>query len=362
MKITSAAYRVYNANAQNRNTTDCVIRALSLVYDLDYRDVHNELNRIKRDEGFVAFNSFRTYATFLRRHGFESTEDISDIVTVDEFADAHPDGTYCVHCKNPTGSSTHMVAILDGTIYDSWDSRYYNVTRYWCISRARSGANDSVDDIQVTDMRPEIERRVQSYLDSLNRKADFMTASIAGWEVSQTPMTDFLKIAVKVDISKVPESFRLKDNENLWKWFTLKMSPRKTLEDNVAANWKKLSIDLREFLYGIRKSVQDAIRETDIIQNRMHPNFYGDSRLLAKLPDWVIPLTTHLVRDSFEGESYLSLEMDCLPEDPFADEGDYVNFEAPNIPILRKELELYRTKYWRYNEDYGVDGNAIVPM
>ena len=52
--------------------------------------------------------------------------------TVGDFADDHPEGRYVL------GTGTHAVAVVDGAILDSWDSRY-EVPDYYFTEVSKHG-------------------------------------------------------------------------------------------------------------------------------------------------------------------------------------------------------------------------------
>lgn len=280
-------------------------------------------------------------------------------MTVDEFADVHPTGIYFIFsAKAPSDHISHATAIIDGAVYDSWDSRVQYVREAYCISEDVVGLEESEASLDIDSGKAEIERRTNAYLATLNKKADYMTAMVREWrQYDSAPLTEFLVVEAHLDLEKVPENFRQDDNKVLVKVFAVKFSPRRSTDANIESNWKHLSIDLREWLYKIRKMISDEFKAEQI---QPHAEFYGDRTLLVKLPDWVIPLTTHLRRDSWNGEGYLSMEIDALPDDPDISAENYVDFEAPNLRVLRQELELYRTKFWRYGKDYDVDDDGKI--
>ena len=130
----------YNANPQGKNTDDCVIRALSLAYDLNYNSVKNELNNIARkDTG--KFNYFDTIQLFIEKHGYQefyNNENNKAIVDdVEDFQRKNRNGIYVVYCSNKTkqdsSNSFHLVTIINGKIYDTWDSANYYVLGAWKI-------------------------------------------------------------------------------------------------------------------------------------------------------------------------------------------------------------------------------------
>lgn len=111
-------YIPVNPNPNNRNTGDCVIRAISIAEDKDWDDVYLDLMA----EGFFEKEMVETnslWGGYLRklgyvRHGIPDT--CPDCYTIREFAEDHPRGIYIV------GTGSHVVAIINGDYYDTWNS------------------------------------------------------------------------------------------------------------------------------------------------------------------------------------------------------------------------------------------------
>lgn len=73
-------------------------------------------------------NSNAVWASYLKKLGFRKgivSDTCPDCYTVADFAQDHPYGIY-VLC---TGS--HTVTVIDGNIYDAWDSSYEIPTFYY---------------------------------------------------------------------------------------------------------------------------------------------------------------------------------------------------------------------------------------
>jgi len=139
----------YNANPRDKNEGDCTIRALSLAYDMDYNTVKNELGSIGR-QNKSAFNTIDTIRSFIGKHGnkrFFSEQNIN-VNTVEQFANQNRHGVYIVFCSNnpKQASSYHLVTIMNGKIYDTWDSGNYYILEAWEV--ARNSKNHYKFDIQ----------------------------------------------------------------------------------------------------------------------------------------------------------------------------------------------------------------------
>ena len=116
-------YKYYNPNPAGRNVGDCTVRALNKAlgqdWDATYWGLAIEANMIKDMP-----SSNAAWGSYLRRHGYHRALAPEDI-TVSEFADAHPQGTYIL------ALSGHVVCVQDGTLYDTWDSGNEILLYYW---------------------------------------------------------------------------------------------------------------------------------------------------------------------------------------------------------------------------------------
>ena len=99
---------------------------------------HVEENKLNRD-----FNDIESVKAFIENHKYknfynnEHNNDLS-IGTVEDFANKNRHGTYIVYCSNSikqdTSKSFHLVAIINGDIYDTWDSSNYYVLGAWAVN------------------------------------------------------------------------------------------------------------------------------------------------------------------------------------------------------------------------------------
>lgn len=111
-------YKYFNNNPAGRIVGDCAIRALSKALNITW-----ECAYIKTvSAGFKMCDmpsSDSVWGAVLRTEGFyrESIPNTCpECYTAEDFANDHPNGTYVL------GFGGHTATIVDGTLYDSWDS------------------------------------------------------------------------------------------------------------------------------------------------------------------------------------------------------------------------------------------------
>lgn len=111
-------YKHYNPNPGGKIAGDCVIRALSAALGESWQAVYVDLSV----QGYMMHdlgNSDPVWGAFLRSRGFERhvlPNSCPDCYTVGDFARDHSSGVYVL------GTGSHAVAVIDGDIYDTWDS------------------------------------------------------------------------------------------------------------------------------------------------------------------------------------------------------------------------------------------------
>lgn len=111
-------YKYYNPNPTGNDTGDCVIRAISKVMNQSWDETYWDLC----DQGFLMGDwgdSNRVWDTYLRDNGFVRrviSNTCPNCYTVKEFCHDNPYGVFILATGN------HVVAIVNGNYYDSWDS------------------------------------------------------------------------------------------------------------------------------------------------------------------------------------------------------------------------------------------------
>ena len=124
---TTGRYSWYNENPLNRNVGDCTVRAISTALDQDWDTTYIGLCL----EGYLLKDmpsSNEVWGSYLRSRGW-SRFPIKYGMTVLEFADAYNKGTYILSLRS------HVVAVINGEILDSWNSGNEIALYYWSRER-----------------------------------------------------------------------------------------------------------------------------------------------------------------------------------------------------------------------------------
>ena len=96
----------YNPNPSGRSVGDCAIRAIAKALDIDWEDAYAK----------VVVNGFY-------REALPNT--CPDCYTTEDFCRDNPVGTYVL------GFGGHVATVVDGNLYDSWNSLNEVPQYYW---------------------------------------------------------------------------------------------------------------------------------------------------------------------------------------------------------------------------------------
>lgn len=126
-KGANTVYKSYNANPNAARVGDCTVRAISKATGKSWDEVYIGL-AMKGMELCNMPSANAVWGAYLRQNGFRRyiiPETCPDCYTVSQFAADHARGTYIL------ALSGHVVACVDGTYYDTWDSGDELPIYYW---------------------------------------------------------------------------------------------------------------------------------------------------------------------------------------------------------------------------------------
>ena len=363
MKILSAILKRYNANTRDLSVGDCVKRSLSVAFRTDYDEVSRELNRIKRDIGGIAFNNLRVVDQFLSRRNITTTDSWTTIQagerpTVEVFADEHPIGTFLLLSGDSSGAqfrgrTNHMVCIVDGVIYDSWDSRNQVVVRF-----VKVNSSASVDDVDtLDDWIDEICRDLVEYISKLDAQCKPYLDVVPGFDGNDRTDKYTHEIYVWVKVLRGTEGPQRDwdtpyyvTGEKISHRIVIKWNPRLSSEANLVNIVKKSKQKIYDWVYMIRKDLKDHY---DSLSTETNIQYHGSKSKLMTFPAWVRPLVIDYIDNGNpEYEHKFKMYIEALPEDPRAKSSPEVLFVADTLRELKVCLEDYRTRYARFGYDY----------
>lgn len=118
-----ARFIYLNINPDGNKESDCVTRAIALATQTDYVSIRKKLFHTAKLLNCEKL--CQSCYSFLIQDVFKSTPVNCDNMTVNEFADLHPYGTYLVRMQG------HISTIINGCVYDIWDCRDCLLTNAW---------------------------------------------------------------------------------------------------------------------------------------------------------------------------------------------------------------------------------------
>lgn len=117
----------YNPNPTERSVEDCAIRAVAKALNVSWERAYVLIVNAGFNMGDMP-HSNSVWGAVLRQHGFYRSiipNTCPDCYTAEDFCKEHPRGVYVL------GFNTHVATVIDGNIYDSWDSSKLIPQYYW---------------------------------------------------------------------------------------------------------------------------------------------------------------------------------------------------------------------------------------
>ena len=127
----------FNPNPRGSSVGDCVVRAVAAATGQSWEQAYIALALTGYALGDMP-SANRTWGTYLQKRGFKRRmveADCTTCYTVADFAREYPRGVYVLGC------SGHVLTVIDGAGWDSWDSGAECPIYYWykesvCVSDA----------------------------------------------------------------------------------------------------------------------------------------------------------------------------------------------------------------------------------
>ena len=107
---------------KGRRENDCVIRAIAIATEQDYKKVFEELMDLGKTIG-VYPNNPKAYERYLKALGWEETRFGKNAIPLDEMTFENK--------WHIAYTNSHFVAVKGRKVYDTWDCRHQRVWRVW---------------------------------------------------------------------------------------------------------------------------------------------------------------------------------------------------------------------------------------
>lgn len=120
-------YQFYEPNPVRTGAIDCTTRALAKALNISWEEAYvlKSVNGLQMGNEGVADE---VWGSVLRQHGFRREiipNTCPDCYTVADFCRDNPEGVFVVKSEN------HVAAVVDGILYDSYDSSQNVPIYYW---------------------------------------------------------------------------------------------------------------------------------------------------------------------------------------------------------------------------------------
>lgn len=372
--IESANFLRYNANSSGNASPDCVKRGISYAFDKSYIAVAKELNELANSMGLPGeWNTPAIYSKIIKKYGgsdrqriYNFDPDMSEATTVDEFADKYNTGTYLLEVgKNREGSrSSHLVAIVDGEVIDSWDSRKWFVKKLYTVSHQHAAKTDIWSEDNVRTLTAAIN-------DACSDNWHKITAKLAqknSWSFS-IPRVSSSRSSYKITClisSRLTWAEGCSNQTNVEAKFVF--TPTMTMDEAFEYIKKNAYTRVYDRLWTISKQIKDISEQYRIQQeikedvgldaiNRGVDLAFMDERekrFFNSLPGSIRGRVKRLMIQN-PGQFSDSYQVKLYPIDPNKTNsynGKYVDFEAYNAADMKDMLKRYVEKGEVPYEDY----------
>lgn len=123
----SMSYIEFNNNPTGRKVGDCAVRAVSVALDIDWETAFDLIAENAKQMGDMP-SADSVWGAVLRQNGFYKKtipNYCPECYTAEDFCHDHPKGVYVI------GFGGHVATVVNGDLYDSWDSSDEIPVYYW---------------------------------------------------------------------------------------------------------------------------------------------------------------------------------------------------------------------------------------
>lgn len=354
-EIESADLVKYNANNRGKNSPDCVKRSISLAFDIDYSEAAKLLNAEMKNQHRSKWNIKPVFNKVIKDLNGSEQIKTTEKETVEEFADNNPKGTYIILCgkENASNKTSHMVCIIDGKIYDSWDCRDYIVDSYYIVTDSKpiTDISNEIANIAWEVVEPTITDEIDKFIQRKNLNINYK-------EVYTTNTREY-KIKVQCKVIFDTEDWISKRRTYNFE-IVIPIAPTATYDKAVSKAKEVAKIRTYDRMYAIVQQEKKLKEEQEVVSQIGEPyninHLFMDGReekFFNSLPGWAKPLVTYLnINQPGSWHDSYQLYLDPLPGHRSA--GGKVIFEAYNAADIKDMLRRYRDKDEVPGMDYDI--------
>ena len=120
-------WQKYQPNPTGRNVGDCAVRAVAKALDTDWETAYALIAKAGYLMGDMP-SSDSVWGAVLRQNGFYRKvvpNSCPDCYTAEDFCSDNPEGVFVL------GFGGHTATVVNGILYDSWDSSHEIPMYYW---------------------------------------------------------------------------------------------------------------------------------------------------------------------------------------------------------------------------------------
>ena len=125
----------YNPNPTGRKVGDCAVRAIAKALNTDWETAYAMICNNGFQMGDMP-SSNSVWGAVLRQNGFYRKaipNTCPDCYTAEDFCNEYPNGVYVL------GFGTHVATVINGNLYDSWDSSKEIPQYFWYKKGVNNG-------------------------------------------------------------------------------------------------------------------------------------------------------------------------------------------------------------------------------
>lgn len=347
--IEAATYKKYNANNRGNNAPDCVKRAISMAFNMDYNEVSKLLLAEAKKKRTSHWNTVYVFEPVIYALGGQKGREPDTLYRVSEFIDeVVPSGVVIMEtgphpCHYNEGN--HLTCAVDGVLYDSWDSSKQFVAQYYLVE----GISHDFTDIQdhLDELLPEGIELIGQLWEKYREKYN-----LPG-ELTQLGNGHKQEFGIYFTMKYVDDAVSTK--------FFIDCVFTPTMDIESARKKMKETIKIRMYdrFYEInkqraKKSEGDRLFEESGYTEADKPNLYLytiEKRFVNTLPGWIRPFITYVSVQS-PGQWSDSYELRILPIKGDPEFPRRVEFHGYTADDVRDEINRYKKNFERVDEDY----------